>query len=382
MKTEIFQILVYATLIAIPSYISCSVYNSSSPAIIPPLVFPNNECGIELLSDAKSLVKSLFTESSYEAPLPMFNYTRSTRLTDCYGTTTGSVWDDGIHSHQPLIVGIQSFMLSYDTNINSLQVTYRLVDETSYTAPRRGILAGSVVSVVLSRNERLVEVQGMENPFGITQLKFVIKNAIGDIRYAGPYGNPGQKSFNIQGYILGFRGRSGIEVNSLCIYYLSPLVKSNVTIGGTGRSNYYDDDVDSIIPPIVGIKNITIRAGSVLVSIKCTYILLGGAIHEGNLIGNNGGGIESELTLEDDEILYRLVGRIYTYSSYLDHLELYTRRGNTSEMHGPYGWGGGIESFEFSGIIMGFHGYTEDYSEVTPRVTRPVCSSIGVYTLN
>ena len=225
MKTEIFEKLVYATLIAIPSYVSCINDNSSSPIIVPTLVYSNSECGIDSLSDAKSLVKSLFTESSYQAPLPMFNYTRSTRLTDCYGTTTGSVWDDGIHSHQPLIVGIQSFMLSYDTNINSLQVTYRLVDETSFAAPRRGILAGSAVSVVLSQNEQLEEVQGMENSFGITQLKFVIKNATGDVRYAGPYGSPGQKSFNIRGYILGFRGRSGIEVSSLCIYFLSPLVK-------------------------------------------------------------------------------------------------------------------------------------------------------------
>ena len=196
MKTEIFKILVYTTLIVISSYVSCNEGNFSSPG------------------------QFSFFRVIYQAPLPMFNYTRSTRLTDCYGTTTGSVWDDGIHSHQPLIVGIQSFMLSYDTNINSLQVTYRLVDETSYTAPRRGILAGSAVSVVLSLNEQLVEVQGMENSIGITQLKFVIKNAIGDVRYASPYGSPGQNYFNIRGYILGFRGRSDIEVSSLCIYFL------------------------------------------------------------------------------------------------------------------------------------------------------------------
>ena len=53
---------------------------------------------------------------------------------------------------------MESIYQSYDTNIKSLQVTYRLVDETSYTAPRCGILAGSVVSVVLSQNEQLEEV--------------------------------------------------------------------------------------------------------------------------------------------------------------------------------------------------------------------------------
>ena len=265
-------------------------------------------------------------------------------------------------------------MLSYDTNINSLQVTYRLVDETSFTVPRRGILAGSIVSVVLPQNERFEEVQEMENSSGITQLKFVIKNAIGDVRYAGPYGSPGQKSFNIQGYILGFRGRTTIEVNNICIYFLSPLVKS-MTIGGTGRSNYYDDKRDSIVPAVVGI---TIRAGSLVNGIKGMYILLGGALFEGNWIGSIGGGKSS--LFEEDKILYRLVGR--THGTYMDQLELYTRRGNTSERHGPYGWGGGSSTSEFSGIIMGFHGYSHDYAQSSPQSVTQVCSRIGVYTLN
>ena len=57
----------------------------------------------------------------------------------------------------------------------------------------------------------------MENSFGVSQLKLVIKNSTGDVRYAGCYGSPGQKYFKVRGYILGFRGRSGIKVNSLCV---------------------------------------------------------------------------------------------------------------------------------------------------------------------
>ena len=129
----------------------------------------------------------------------------------------------------------------------------------------------------------------------------------------------------------------------------------------------------------MGIKNKTIGSGSLVDGIKCTYILLGGGAYEGNWIGNRGGGI-SMFTLEDDEILYRVVGR--THGTYLDQLELYTRRGNTtSERYGPYGYGGGSTS-EFSGIIMGFHGYSQDYRQYSPPSVAPVCSRIGVYTLN
>ena len=151
-------------------------------------------------------------------------------------------------------------------------------------------------------------------------------------------------------------------------------VKSDTTIGGNGRSNSHDDKVDSIIPSVVGIKTITIGLGSLVDSFQCIYVLLGGGIYEGNWIGGSGGGI-SIITFENDEILHHLMGR--TRNTYADKLVLSTRRGNTSERHGPYGWtwSGRATTSEFSGIIMGFHGHSSHYEQSLAR------SGIEVYTL-
>ena len=187
----------------------------------------------------------------------------------------------------------------------------------------------------------------------------------------GPFGGTGGTPFSIEGYILGFRGFASSAIHGLSAYYLSPLIKSNETFGGSVRTNTFDDNIDAIIPPVVGIKNITIYHGMLVDSIQCTYIRYGGSIFEGEQHGGPGGGRRSTVTLAENEVLYRLMARTFSNSFYLEELTLFSTRQQNSRMHGPFGEGISGNLYEFSGNILGFYGYLDDY----------VVSRIGVYTV-
>ena len=206
---------------------------------------------------------------------------RPVLITDTYGCTQGLVWDDDILSHQPTIVGIRHVNISYENQINSIQVTYLLADGTLYNAPRRGSSIGYSASIALNEDERFFRIEGMESASGVTQLIFTSKNSSGIESMYGPFGGTGVAPFSIEGYILGFRGFASSAIHGLSAYYLSLLIKSNETVGGSGRTYPFDDNVDAIIPPVVGIKNITIYHGLIVDSIQCTYIVYGDSIFVG-----------------------------------------------------------------------------------------------------
>ena len=350
-------------------YINASSCNSLIR--VPSVTSTNNkECGTEgFLEKAKCSIKVALD------PSRQFNITDAIRpilLTENYGSCTqGNIWDDGILSHQPTIVGIRHVSIFYRNQINSIQVTYLLFDGTLYNAPRHGSSIGYSVSITLNEDERFIRVEGMESASVITQLIFISKNSSGIESTHGPFGGPGETSFSIGGYILGFLGYASTAVHGLKVYYLSPLTKSQEAIGGSGRASPFDDNVDAIIPPVIGIKSINIRHGLVLDSIQCNYIQLGGSVFEGERHGGNGGN-PSTVILERYAVLHRLVTK--TSGTYVCQLILYTTLQNNSEVHGPYGsWStGGVQ--ELSGKIIGFYGY------IHPQRYRYI-ARIGVYTV-
>lgn len=356
---------------------------STCTQIVPSLSYRYDECGPGILNDARETAKiALNISSNYTLP-PLVdgsNNTRSIKVSEILGNSHGSPWDDDILTYTPIIIGINSLTISYDHKINSIQVDYLLADGGVYSSPRRGTVAGSEVTITLARNEHITRVEGIIHSSGLIQISFVTKSQNGS-RTMGPYGGTGSESFNISGYILGFRGYANSYINALGVYYLAPLIKSESTYGGSGRMNEYDDHVDTIIPPVVGIANINIQSGSLVDGIRFTYRLLGGSTFTANFIGSEhevGG--NSFLHLDEGDVLSRLI--IRTYGIYLDQLIIYTNQSQTdSVMSGPYGFGGGYTTFEISGVILGLYGYGQNYRINNPPSVFPVCSSIGVYTL-
>lgn len=357
----------------------------TSTLIVPTLSYRQGDCGPELLSDARDIAKLVLNISSNYTLPPLTdnsNNTRSIQVSEVFGNSRGSPWDDGILTYSPRIIGIQSLTVSYGDTINSIQVDYLLADGGVYSSPRRGSVAGSEVTITLAGDEHIARVEGTTDSAALIQLSFITKSRNGSERAMGPYGGgTGARSLNVSGYILGFRGYASSHIDGLSVYYLAPLIKSELTYGGSGRMYAYDDHVDTIIPPVVGIENITIQSGSLIDGIRCTYRLLGGSTFTGSFIGNNAGGGKSVINLDEREILSRLI--LKTYGTYLDRLEVYVNQTQTnSVIAGPLRYGlGGFTTFEISGVILGIYGYGQNYRQFSPPSLAPVCSSIGVYTL-
>ena len=179
----------------------------------------------------------------------------------------------------------------------------------------------------------------------------------------------------MEGFILGFRGReSSSAVTGLSVYHLAPLIKSLNALGGTGTDYAFDDDIDAIIPPVVGLKSVKIRHWDLIDGIQSTFILLDGSIHRGKLHGGVGGRA-NVMHFESSEQLVRIIGQ--PYWNYLGTLTLYSNiRGNLSK-HESFGFFHQEETFEMSGNILGFFGWSQHY----PPVSRPVVAKVGVYSV-
>ena len=367
------RLLLYTISFLVGCHFYCKAQCNNSLIRIPAITAAN-ECGTEALQEAaKTSTRNVLSLYYPSSSMNMPDTIRPVLITDNYGCTQGLIWDDNILSHQPTIVGIHHVNISYENQINSIQVTYLLAGGTLYNAPRRGSSIGYSTSIALNEDERFIRIEGMESSSGVTQLIFISKNSSGIERMHGPFGGTGGTPFSIEGYILGFRGYASSSVHGLSAYYLSPLIKSNETFGGSVRTYPFDDNVDAIIPPVVGIKSITVYHGGFVDSIQCTYIRYGGSIFEGEQHGGPGGG-RTTVTLKENEVLYRLIAKT-SGGTYLSQLTLYSIRQQNSRMHGPFGGFFSGNSYEFSGNILGFYGYLEDYSAGT------AVSRIGVYTV-
>jgi len=178
----------------------------------------------------------------------------------------------------------------------------------------------------------------------------------------------------VNGYILGLKGFSSNSVHGLGVYYLPPLVRSNKTFGGSCSNTLHDDKIDSIIPPVVGISNVTLYHGAFLDGIQFTYLLLGGTHYRGNFIGGTGGS-QSILQLYAGEVLYRL--ETAAFGDILGILSIYSRFNESGRVNGPYGINSTGSAETVSGNILGLHGY----SRFDETLKNHLVCRIGVYTV-
>ena len=232
--------------------------------------------------------------------------------TKSFGRVGGYTFDDV--KCNP-VVGIRRIKVHYGTYINSIQVIYLLCNESLYHSPSHGTSNGTMSYFELATDEHIMQVEGKSNDNFVTQLKFISKSASGITQIHGPYGTDEGERFSINGYILGLKGYAGAHLN-VAIYYLPPIVKSNQTAGGSGGAPF-DDRVDTTIPPVVGIKSITIHYGQfrwgttelIIHSIQSTFFQLGGFLLVGNIHGLPNGN-EVPVKLGMDEKIVRIEGRI------------------------------------------------------------------------
>ena len=308
-------------------------------------------------------------------PALLNNTARPITASRCYGYCAGLEWDD-LADTRDRIIGIRAIEIFYDTRlINSIQVTYLLDGGSESSAAKHGDSAGSRVLIRLGNNESIKVVEGSSRNNFISHLTFTSENERGKKTVHGPYGQPDQERFAVNGYIMGLRGFSDNSVNGIGVYYLPPLIRSNHTLGGTCSGTLHDDKVDSIIPPVVGISMIKIRRGYLLDSIQVTYLLLDGSLYRGSFIGGTGGRLTS-IHLSRDEELYRIV--VSPNGDFVGRVAFYSKIHETlNRSHGPYGTYN-MNTTQLSGNILGFYGY----STYTALIRNDLVCRIGVYTVN
>jgi hypothetical protein len=265
------------------------------------------------------------------------------------GGSGGNPWDDDILGHSPVIVGVHRIDIRHGNQVDGLQVTYRLADGTTYTAPRHGGDGGTLSSFTLASDEGIARIEGKTNNVLVDQVTFVTSNAAGEEKQYGPFGKTGQTPFSVDGYVIGFFGRAGNLLDGIGVYYM-PAKKSR-TWGGRG-GNMFTDPIDS--SPVAGIKRMCIRHGNQIDGISVDYQLLGGGTFNGVYHGGSGGSL-STVELAEGEVIIRMNGR--TNQALVDQLTFTTRKHDGSTCtYGPFGKTGKI-TFQVEGNnIFGFYG--------------------------
>ena len=263
----------------------------------------------------------------------------------------GSAWDDGVLSHSPAIVGVKSINIRHGNQVDAIQVTYLLADGSTYTASKHGGSGGSGSSFTLAANEMIIRVEGKTNHVLVDQVTFITQTPDGNKHTHGPYGKTGKTRFSIEGYVVGFFGRSGNLLDGLGAYYLPPLVQSEL-FGGTG-GNAFVDPIATTVPPIINVTRLRIRHGNQVDSIQADYELLGG----GSITGPNHGGTGGQPTdvrFSQGEVIVEMSGK--TNHTLVDQLTFTTKKSDGSTgTYGPYGRTGRT-SFGVEGRIVGFFG--------------------------
>ena len=305
------------------------------------------------LHDAIESISCEMDFSAYSASRPILK-------TKLFGRVGGSTFDDV--KCNP-IVGIKRIKVHYGTYINSIQVIYLLANESLYHSPSHGTSNGTMSYFELATDEHIMQVEGKSNGNFVTQLKFISKSASGITQIHGPYGTDEGERFSINGYILGLKGYAGAHLYNVAIYYLPPIVKSNQTAGGSG-GHLFDDKVDAAIPPVVGIKNITIHYGNyypnselIIHSIYSTFYQLGGSLLYGNTHGipKDNHVVSAELGIEEKILQVEGSIRLENNKLFICQITFSTSDKDNFKKYGPFGCSN-MNSFQFNGTILGFYG--------------------------
>ena len=125
-----------------------------------------------------------------------------------YGGTGGAAFDD--------IIGIAGMRIRSGNQVDSIQVTYRLSDGSTFEGPKHGGSGGSPKSFTLASDEKLIKVEGKTNGVLVDQVTFHSNKG----KTYGPYGRTGKTAFSVEGgEIIAVFGRAGNLLDNLGVYY-------------------------------------------------------------------------------------------------------------------------------------------------------------------
>ena len=157
--------------------------------------------------------------------------------TQLWGGTKGSAFSD-LPTDQPCIGDITKIRIRHGDAIDAIQITYKLYNGKTLTAPKHGWDGGEPEEIVLEEGEKIIGVYGFNDSFVRTgdpyihnivrQLTFVSLKKTNLPAIYGPYGLVQTKNqvndglghtFVIMGYIDSIFGRSGEYIDAIGFNY-------------------------------------------------------------------------------------------------------------------------------------------------------------------
>ena len=133
------------------------------------------------------------------------------------GGLGGNAFDDNQLGKK--IVGVTGFHVRHGNQVDGVQMTYLLADNTTFQGPYHGGNGGSPTTVNLDVGEVIVQVTGKSNGVLVDQITFHTKKRDGSSHSYGPYGQTGETPFTINGWITAAFGRNGTKQDAIGFYY-------------------------------------------------------------------------------------------------------------------------------------------------------------------
>jgi Jacalin-like lectin domain len=270
--------------------------------------------------------------------------------TNNYGGTGGGGYDDNAGGRS--FTGIRSITLRYSDVLESIQISYKTT-AGNFDSPVHGGSTANPITVYFEEGETIVRLVGRCGT-RVDQLAFITKKNNGQLNMHGPYGGVGGAPFFIDGNIVAFKGKCGVQLDSIGAYLTEP----PATIYGGGGGLMFTDSIPYLNRKVLGIQDITIRHGSVIDSIQTTYRLENG---DALVTDRNGGtgGTATTIVFAADEKIIGVSGRYD--NNYVNQLTIKTRNAAGGEKtYGPYGSNSGT-SFNITSNVTGFFGRSDDF---------------------
>lgn len=292
----------------------------------------------------------------------LFAGTRPLQKIGGWGGQKGDAFDDLLQLNPMFktVVGIRSINISSADQINAIQVTYKVSDGSLHVGSTHGKNSKPPVTISLASGEYVVKISGSTNGDFVDQLTIVTKGPP-DYKHTvyGPFGRAGNHSFTFEGCVLGFYGRSGDVLDNIGIYTIQPAKKSPEF--GKHIDTPFDDGINSVVPPIVGISKLHIWQYGVIPAVQFEYLLLDGTTLLGEMHGEQLA-VMTTITFDKGEQLVSMSGKTGDYFfDQVDQLSFTTvKYGGVNAHYGPFG-NLGRDNFTVSGNIYGFFGSSGEY---------------------
>lgn len=275
---------------------------------------------------------------------------------------TGRVTFDDLKGIDSTVFSIHSIAITSGDQVDSIQITYLLKSGSLYKAPRHGGGSNHPFVITLAADEYVTKVEGTTSGTLINQL-IITTNRPNNflMKTYGPFGEvPGSKNFTLtENFVVGFLGSSSDHLNSIGVYALAPINKSDIY--GSFNKNFREYP-DTNFPPAVKISEIHVYHGWKMNAIHFEYELYGGGKRMGKMFGQTKDNLTT-IQFGPDEELIGVKGEV-SYAgtfSVLYQLTFISQNKKNAKLtaHGPFG-PDGDDSFSFNGHILGCEGASSD----------------------